>query len=144
MGLFNRKNHSQKEQLTNEQRQELTDRVGEVIIREARDGALRRAMRIAKYETPNTDDLERYKSLSCLTTEQQEAVCDLLSGAIADTIFSVFETVENNPDRLELIILKDGKRYNMADVSWQMGSEIACFEDDGWIQKFSEIGRFVL
>lgn len=130
--------------LTNEQRQALTDRIGEVIIREARDGALRRAMRIAKYETPNTDDLERYKALSALTKEQQEAVCDLLSSTVTDTIFSFLETVENYPERMELVIIKDGERYNMADVSWQMGSEIACFEDDGWIQKFSDIGRFVL
>lgn len=144
MGLFDRKNHSKKGQLTNEQRQELTDRIGEVIIRDARDGALRRAMRIAKYETPNTDDLERYKALSALTTEQQEAVCDLLSGAITDTIFSFLETVENYPERMELVIIKDGERHNMSDVSWQMGSEIACCEDDGWIQKFSSIGRFVL
>lgn len=130
--------------LTSEQRQALTDRIGEVIIREARDGALRRAMRIAKYETPNTDDLERYKALSALTKEQQEAVCDLLSSTVTDTIFSFLETVENYPERMELVIIKDGERYNMADVSWQMGSEIACFEDDGWIQKFSDIGRFVL
>ena len=131
-------------ELTSEERQALTDHVGEVIIREARDGALRRSMKIAKYQTPNPADLERFEPLSRLTKEQQEAVCDLLSSAITDTIFSLFETIENYPERMEFVIIKNGERYNMAEVSWQMGSEIACFEEDGWIQKFSNIGRFVL
>ena len=62
-------------ELTSEERQALTDHVGEVIIREARDGALRRSMKIAKYQTPNPADLERFEPLSRLTKEQQEAVC---------------------------------------------------------------------
>ena len=78
-----------------------------------------------------------------LKKDQQEAVCDLLSSTITDTIFSILESIENNPDSMELVIIKDGNRYNMADVSWQMGGEIACPDENGWIQKFSEIGRFV-
>lgn len=130
--------------LTNEKRYELTDHIGEVIIKEVRDGSLRRAMKIAKYQTQNLADLERYKSLSTLSEEQQEAVCDLLSSAITDTIYEFLETIEEYPDRMELTIIKDKKRYNMADVSWKMGSEIACCGDEGWIQKFSELGRFVM
>ena len=130
--------------LTNEKRYELTDHIGEVIIKEVRDGSLRRAMKIAKYQTQNLADLERYKSLSSLSEEQQEAVCDLLSSAITETIYEFLETIEEYPDRMELTIIKDKKRYNMADVSWKMGSEIACFGDEGWIQKFSELGRFVM
>lgn len=132
------------EQMTNEQRYELTDHIGEVIIREARDGPLEHAMRIAKYQTKNPDDLEHYKSLSTLSKEQQEAVCDLLSATITDTIYEFLETIEDYPDRMELTIIKDGQRYNMADVSWKMGSEIACYSEEGWIQKFSELGRFIM
>lgn len=51
---------------------------------------------------------------------------------------------EANAGNLELIIKKDGKEYNMATISEKMGSEIACYEDDGWIQRFSKVGRFVL
>ena len=130
-------------ELTSEQRQELTDHIGKILVEEARDGALRRAMKIALYQTPNPDDLRRYKSLKKLKKDQQEAVCDLLSSTITDTIFSILESIENNPDSMELVIIKDGNRYNMADVSWQMGGEIACPDENGWIQKFSEIGRFV-
>ena len=131
------------QEMTNEKRQELTDHIGKILTQEARDGALRRAMKIATYQTPNTDDLKRYKPLAKLKKDQQEAVCDLLSRTITDTIFSILESIENNPDSMELVIIKDGNRYNMADVSWQMGSEIACPDENGWIQKFSEIGRFV-
>ena len=130
-------------ELTSEQRRELTDRAGKILVEEARDGALRRAMKIALYQTPNTDDLKRYKPLKKLKKDQQEAVCDLLSSTITDTIFSILEAIENNPDCMQLLIVKDGETYNMADVSWQMGSEIACPDENGWIQKFSEIGRFV-
>ena len=34
--------------------------------------------------------------------------------------------------------------YDLLQLSEVMGSEIACFDEDGWIQKFSKIGRFVL
>lgn len=133
------------EEMTNEKRSELTDHIGEVIIKEARDSSLGYAMRIAKNQMPKGYCLEeRFKSLSTLSEEQQEAVCDLASFVITDTIYSILEAFENNPDRMELIIIKDGQRYNMADVSWKMGSEIACYEDEGWIQKFSKLGRFVL
>lgn len=37
------------EQMTNKKRYELTDHIGEVITREARDGPLRKTMKVAKY-----------------------------------------------------------------------------------------------
>lgn len=68
----------------------------------------------------------------------------MLSLAVTETIYEFLETIEDYPDRMELTIIKDGQRYNMADVSWKMGSEIACYGEEGWIQKFSELGRFVM
>ncbi len=130
--------------MTNEERYELTDYIGEVIIKDARDSVLEDNIKIVRYQTRNPKDLEHYKALSTLSQEQREAVCDLLSSVITETIYEFLETIEDHPDRMELVIIKDGKRYNMADVSWKMGSEIACYGEEGWIQKFSKIGRFVM
>ena len=35
------------------------------------------------------------------------------------------------------------KVQDMVEISEKMGSEIACYEDTGWIQRFSKVGRFV-
>ena len=39
---------------------------------------------------------------------------------------------------------KENKQeYDLMETSEKMGSEIACYENNGWIQKFSKIGRLV-
>jgi hypothetical protein len=131
------------EKLTWVQREEILDYFGkEAIVR--RDRTLEISMSIAKRTTVNTLKKEKYKSFSTLTEKQQEDMCDLLSETITDTIYEFLEMFEECEDKMELIIKKDGKEYNMVEISEKMGSEIACYEDDGWIQKFSKIGRFVL
>jgi hypothetical protein len=100
-------------------------------------------MRIAKCETVNPGKLEQYKVLSGLTEDQQEAVCDLLSETITDTIYRFLEMFEEYEDDIKLIVKKDGQEYDLVEVSEKMGSEIAAEDEDGWIQKFSKIGRFV-
>ncbi len=130
--------------LTYEQRTEILDICGKYVIKEVRDGALRSSMAIANYTTVNPITKKYYAALADLSKEQQEAVCDLLSETITDTIYRFLEMVEDHPDALKLTIKKDGNEYDMVEISEKMGSEIACFEDDGWIQRFSEIGRFVL
>jgi hypothetical protein len=52
--------------------------------------------------------------------------------------------IEENNDKMQMHIVKDNQKYNVIEISEKMGSEIACYDDDGWIQKFSRIGRFVL
>ena len=131
------------EKLTWEQREEILDYFGkEAIIR--RDRVLEISMGIAKLTTVNNLKRKQYKSFTTLTEKQQEDMCDLLSETITDTIYEFLEMFEECEDKIELIIKKDGKEYNMVEISEKMGSEIACYEDDGWIQKFSKTGRFVL
>ena len=131
------------EKLTWEQREEILDYFGKEIIKR-RDGALKVSMNIAKLSTPNEFSKAKYNSFSTLTDKQQEDMCDLLSETITDIIYRMLEMFEECEDKMELIIKKDGKEYNMTEISEKMGSEIANYEDDGWIQKFSKIGRFVL
>jgi hypothetical protein len=130
--------------LTYEQKEAILDSFGKLVIENVRDGNLRYSMKIANYTTINPVQLKQYSALSSLSHEQQEAVCDLLSETITGVIYDFLEMVEENQDKIELSIYKDGEKYNMCHISEKMGSEIARFEDSGWIQKFSEIGRFVL
>ncbi len=136
--------YEEMKKLTWEQRKEILDFFGKKVIEEVRDNSLVIPFKIAKYTTINANKLEKYKALSNLSDEQQEAVCDLLSSTVTGVIYNFLEMFEENEDDMELIIKKDGKEYNMVHISEKMGSEIACYEDDGWIQKFSKIGRFVL
>ena len=38
----------------------------------------------------------------------------------------------------------EGKEYDALEISEKMGCEIAYDSAEGWIQKYSKIGRFVL
>jgi len=130
--------------LTKEQKQSILDSFGEIVIKNVRDKGLEYSMGIAKNTINNPVTMKPYSALSNLSYEQQEAVCDLLSETITNVVYDFLEMFEENDDKMELIICKNGNRYNMCQISEKMGSEIACYEDNGWIQKFSEIGRFVL
>ena len=79
-----------------------------------------------------------------LNSEEKEAMCDLLSVTITDTIYRFLEVFEDYSDVMELDLIQAKNKYDIKLISEKMGSEIACYEDDGWIQRFSQIGRFVL
>lgn len=130
--------------LSKEYKQNLLDFLGEMVIEDVRDRALRISMNIAKYKTVNPIKLKQYEIFSRLSEEQQDVICDLLSETITDVIYRFLEMFEENTDKMKLLIKKDGQEYDMVEISEKMGSEIACYEDNGWIQKFSKIGRFIL
>lgn len=122
----------------------LLDLIGKLIIENVRDRALDISMGIVNQTTINPVDLNYYSVLSELEVEEKEKVCDLLSATITDTIYRFLEMFEEYDELLKLCIKYNGNEYDMTKISEKMGSEIASYEDDGWIQKFSKIGRFVL
>ena len=132
------------DELTKEQKQEILDSLGQTVIRVVRDSPLRISMDIATGVIINPVKRKQYEALSNLSEPQKESVCDLLSETITDVIFNFMGIFEENRDKMKFIIIKDGQEYNMLDISEKMGSEIACYEDEGWIKRFSSIGRFVL
>ena len=132
------------DELTKEQKQEILDSLGQTVIRVVRDSPLKIAMHIVMGTTVNPGKRKQYEALSDLSEPQKESVCDLLSEIITAVIYYFMEMFEENSDKMKFIIIKDGQEYNMLDISEKMGSEIACYEDEGWIQRFSSIGRFVL
>ena len=128
--------------LTKEQKKEMLDAFGERLVKK-RDVVLEIAMKIATQTTINPGKQKQYCALSGLSTEQQEAVCDLLSEVITNIIYSFFNMVEENAAMMKLVLIKNGTEYNMVDISEELGSEITFHDDSGWIQRFSKIGRFV-
>ena len=129
---------------SSEKKKEILDFFGKMLIENVRDRSLDISMSIAKYETPNPVHRKRYECFSSLSEEQKEAMCDLLSQTISSTIFNFLDMIEWKHEFLKLIITKNGKEYDLCDISEKMGAEIAFMGEEGWIQKFSKIGRFVL
>lgn len=120
------------------------DKFGEFIISNVRDNALKISMDIVHMTTKNQVKARQYNNLNNLSYEEQEAICDLLSETVTDVIYRFLEAFEENDEKIKLLYNYNGTDYDLTQVSEKMGSEIACFEDDGWIQKFSKLGRFVL
>jgi len=131
------------ENLSKNQKQEIVDFFGKTVIEDVRDDSLKFSMGIVNQAT-NPVKREQYKVFETLTNEQKEAVCDLLSETITNSIYYFLEMFEEHENEMELLIKKNEKKYDMVKISEKMGSEIACYGDEGWIQKFSKIGRFVL
>lgn len=130
--------------LNKDEKQSFLDIFGKILISEVRDRALKISMNIVMQTTVNNLDLERYKVFTNLNNEEKEAMCDLLSETITDTIYRFLEMFEDYSDIMELDLIQGDNKYDIKLISEKMGSEIACYEDDGWIQRFSKIGRFVL
>ncbi len=101
-------------------------------------------MDIVKKKTSNPIKIKQYKELEGLTPLQQEAVCDLLSETVTDTIYRFMEMFDHHSSNMKITVKYEENDYDLLQLSEVMGSEIACFDEDGWIQKFSKIGRFVL
>ncbi|MGL5084517.1 MAG: hypothetical protein ACRC68_02145 [Clostridium sp.] len=129
--------------LSDEQRQYILDFFGSTLINHVRDISLTIAMDIATGKTVNPIKLKQYKALLSLSNEQEEAVCDLLSETITDTIYNFLDMFEANENKMKLLVISDGTEYDLNDVSEKMGGEITFDDEDGWIPKFSKIGRFV-
>lgn len=130
--------------LTWEEKTELLDRFGKRVI-EFRDNNLEFFMEHATTgKSVNPVMRKQYGILATLSDEQREKVNDLLSETITTAIFDFLHMFADYEDEMKLILIKDGKEYDYTRITEHAGSEIACHEDDGWIQKFSKVGRFVL
>ena len=127
-----------------EEKQEILDYFGSILIKHVRDTSLKIAMDIAESNTVNLIKQKQYEVLSSLSSKQKDAICDLLSETITATIYNFLDMFEVNEDKMRLLVLKDGIEYDLNEISEKMGGEITFMDEDGWIQKFSKIGRFVL
>ena len=131
-------------ELTTNEKQELLDQFGKRVIEHVRDTSLNISMNIATGKTVNPIQRKQYSSLSKLSDKEKELVCDLLSETITDTIYNFLDMFEAYSDEMKLYIANDRGEHDMCAISEKMGGEISFQDEDGWIQKFSKVGRFVL
>ena len=131
-------------ELTTNEKQELLDQFGKRVIEHVRDTSLNISMNIATGKTANPIQRKQYSSLSKLSDKEKELVCDLLSETITDTIYNFLDMFESYSDEMKLYISNSSGEYNMCDVSEKMGGEITFEDEDGWIPKFSKVGRFIM
>lgn len=132
------------ESISKQEKHIIMNQVGELIIRNVRDDALKISMDIVMGDTRNCIKKKQYRVLSDLTEGQKDAICNLLSETVTDTIYRFLELFEEKSGDVKMTVNFEGKEYNILDVSEKMGSEIAYDSPEGWIQKYSKIGRFVL
>lgn len=124
-------------------RDDLLDEVGKIIVKEVRDSSLKFYMNIVNLDTINPVILEKYKVFSELEHEEKEKICDLLSQTITSVIYEMLKMFEDHADLMKFVVKDNGEEYDMCDISEEIGSDIACIDDDGWLQRFSDIGRIV-
>lgn len=129
--------------INNEEKRKVLDLFGKLVIENVRDRSLNIAMKIARSETPNPMLQSQFKVLSTLNDNQKEAICDLLSSTITDTIFNFLHMFEDYDDTVKIVINDGSSEYDLKEVCEVLGAEITFSNEDGWIQKFSKIGRFV-
>ena len=91
------------ENLSKNQKQEIVDFFGKTVIEDVRDDSLKFSMGIVNQAT-NPVKREQYKIFETLTNEQKEAVCDLLSETITNSIYCFLEMFEEHENEMELLM----------------------------------------
>jgi len=132
------------DQLTNEQKQEILDQFGQRVVKHVRDVSLKIAMDIVNGNTVNPIKKEQYSLFLELSLDEKEKVCDLLSETVTDTIYNFLDMFEAYSDEMKMNVNYVDSEYDLSTISEKMGGEIAFSDEDGWIQKFSKIGRFII
>ena len=132
------------DQLTNEQKQEILDQFGQKVVKHVRDVSLKIAMDIVNGNTVNPIKKEQYSLFLELSLDEKEKVCDLLSETVTDTIYNFLDMFEAYSDEMKMNVNYGDSEYDLSTISEKMGGEITFSDEDGWIQKFSKIGRFII
>ena len=110
-------------EISKEKKQIVMEQLGKLVIKEVRDRALKISMDIVTGDTRNCLKKEQYKSLSNLSNEQKEAICDLLSETITDTIYRFLEMFEENNEKVKLKIEFEGNEYDALEISEKWGAK---------------------
>jgi hypothetical protein len=131
------------QELSENEKQEMLDKFGERVIEHVRDVSLKIAMDIANGNTVNPIKREQYNAFSSLSAEEKDKICDLLSETITDTIYNFLDMFEAYSDEMKMSINYGDTEYDLSTISEKMGGEIAFSDEDGWIHKFSKIGRLI-
>lgn len=132
------------QQLTKKQKLEILDQFGQKVVEHVRDVSLKIAMDIVNCNMVNRIKKEQYSLFLGLSSDEKEKVCDLISETITDTIYNFLDMFEAYSKEMKINVNYNNEEYDLTTISEKMGGEIAFSDNDGWIQKFSKIGRFII
>jgi hypothetical protein len=139
-----REDYMMEKNLTYEQKQEILNDFGKILIEDVRDSCLLHGVKTIDSEMRDPTCKDIGEKLSHLNKIDKEVIKDLISMTITDTIFTFMDMFESNADKMKLLVNKDNVEYDLNKLSDKMGAEITFSDEDGWIQKFSKMGRFIL
>ncbi len=127
------------DKFSEELRKELLDDFGRKVIENVRDRSLDIPKRIVEKKVTNHYIESRYGGLDDLNENEIKIINTLISDTIADTIFYFLSMFEHDSESMRLYIVREGKEYDIRDISEVVGAEITFLHEGGWIQKFSKI-----
>ena len=112
---------------------EVLNEFGEMFVKRARDGAIRETNWIIDGSAKAPSLLELSKQVQLFSDEQKETLRKVVIEAIDTALFKVMVMLEEHEEYIKMTITKDGKTYNLPEISDGLGGELF-----GWIKQFSE------
>ena len=112
---------------------EVLNEFGEMFIKETRDRAIRVINWTIDGSAKAPSLLELSKQVQLFSDEQKETLRKVVFEAIDHALFKVMVMLEEHEEYIKMTITKDGKTYNLPEISDGLGGKLF-----GWIKQFSE------
>ena len=112
---------------------EVLNEFGEMFVKETRDRSIREMNWTIDGSAKAPSLLELSKQVQLFSDEQKVVLRKVLLRAIDTALFKVMVMLEEHEEYVKMTITKDGKTYNLPEISDGLGGELF-----GWIKQFSE------
>ena len=112
---------------------EVLNEFGEMFVKETRDGAIREMNWIIDGSVKAPSLLELSKQVQLFSDEQKVTLRKVVIDAINNTLFKVITMPEQHEEYVKMTITKDGKTYNLPEISDGLGGQLSM-----WIEDYSE------
>ncbi|KIM02998.1 MAG: hypothetical protein KN64_13380 [Sulfurovum sp. AS07-7] len=112
---------------------EVLNEFGEMFIKRARDGAIREINWIINGSIKAPSLLELSKQVQLFSDDQKDTLRKVVIEAIDTALFKVITILEEHEEYIKMTITKDGKTFNLAEISDGLGGQLSM-----WIEEFSE------
>ena len=113
---------------------EVLNEFGEMFVKKIRDRSIREMNWLIDKDTPETAlSFKLSKQVKLFSDEQKVVLRKVVIEAIDTALFKVMVMLEEHEEYIKMTITKDGKTYNLPEISDGLGGELF-----GWIKQFSE------
>ena len=112
---------------------EVLNEFGEMFVKETRDRSIREMNWIIDGSAKAPSLLELSKQVQLFSDEQKVVLRKVLLRAIDKALFYIMITPEQHEAYVKMTITKDGKTYNLPEISDGLGGQLSM-----WIEDYSE------